>query len=238
MEPRYQQLFRRMALSGLAISLIPLYLVGAAIYIYFASTQEQNHRAQLTDMAVNRSNAVQLFLAERTAMLEALVQTATLDGLTRPGELNDVLTILNRRQHSFVDLGIVNGDGEHLAYEGPFPLMDRNYGGEAWFEETMVRGVHVSDVFLGFRQVPHFIIAVRNGGDQEPWILRATIDSEVFTRLVRSGQTGLTGDAYIVNRDGQYQTPPRFGGAILSQASFQHRHRTPWGQRAVPRDGE
>jgi two-component system NtrC family sensor kinase len=68
--------------------------------------------------------------------------------------------------------------------------------------------------------VPHFIIAVRNGGDQEPWILRATIDSEVFTRLVRSGQTGLTGDAYIVNRDGQYQTPPRFGGAILSQAPF------------------
>ena len=220
MEPRYQQLFRRMALSGLAISLIPLYLVGAAIYIYFASTQEQNHRAQLTDLAVNRSNAVQLFLAERTAMLEALVQTATLDGLTRPGELNDVLTILNRRQHSFVDLGIVNGDGEHLAYEGPFPLMDRNYDGEAWFEETMVRGVHVSDVFLGFRQVPHFIIAVRNGGDQEPWILRATIDSEVFTRLVRSGQTGLTGDAYIVNREGQYQTPPRFGGAILSQAPF------------------
>jgi two-component system NtrC family sensor kinase len=131
-----------------------------------------------------------------------------------------VLTILNRRQHSFVDLGIVNGDGKHLAYEGPYSLEDRNYGGESWFEETMVRGVHVSDVFLGFRQVPHFVIAIRNGGDQEPWILRATIDSEVFTRLVRSGQTGLTGDAYIVNRDGQYQTPPRFGGAILSQATF------------------
>jgi len=209
-----------MALSGLAISLIPLYLVGAAIYIYFASTQDQNHRAQLNDLAVNRSNAVQLFLDERTAMLEALVQTATLEELTRPGELRDVLAILNRRQHSFVDFGIVNADGEHLAYEGPYPLEDRNYGGEAWFEETMVRGVHISDVFLGFRQVPHFVIAVRRGGDQEPWILRATIDSEVFTRLVRSGQAGLTGDAYIVNRDGQYQTPPRFGDAILSQASF------------------
>ncbi len=209
-----------MALSGLAISLIPLYLVGAAIYIYFASTQEQNHRAQLNDMAINRSSAVQLFLAERTAMLEALVQTATLVELTRPGELKGVLTILNRRQHSFVDLGIVNAEGEHLAYEGPYPLEDRNYSGEAWFEETMVKGVHVSDVFLGFRQVPHFVIAVRRGGDQEPWILRATIDSKVFTQLVRSGQTGLTGDAYIVNRDGRYQTPPRFGGAILTGAPF------------------
>jgi two-component system NtrC family sensor kinase len=220
MDPRYDQLFRRMALLGLGISLIPLYLVGAAIYIYFASTLEQNHQAQLNDLAVNRSNAVQLFLAERIAMLEALVQTADLDRLTRPGELKDVLAILNKRQHSFVDLGIIDGDGEHLAYVGPYPLENRNYGGELWFEETMVRGVHVSDVFLGFRQVPHFVIAVRHDGDREPWILRATIDSEVFTRLVRSGQTGLTGDAYIVNRDGQYQTPPRFGGEILSQAPF------------------
>ena len=220
MELRYQQLFRRMALSGLAVSLIPLYLVGAAIYVYFASTQDQNHRAQLNALAVNRSNAVQLFLAERTAMLEALVHTATLDGLTSPGELKSVLSILNRRQHSFVDLGIVDATGEHLAYEGPYPLEDRNYGEEAWFDETMVRGVFVSDVFLGFRRVPHFVIAVRRADSAEPWILRATIDSEVFTRLVRSGQTGLTGDAYIVNRDGLYQTPPRFGGEILSRAPF------------------
>ena len=219
-ELRYRQLFRRMALSGLAVSLIPLYLAGAAIYVYFASTQDHNHRAQLNALAVNRSNAVQLFLAERTAMLEALVHTATLDRLTSPGELKSVLSILNRRQHSFVDLGIVDATGEHLAYEGPYQLGDRNYGDEAWFDETMVRGVFVSDVFLGFRRVPHFVIAVHRADSAEPWILRATIDSEVFTRLVRSGQTGLTGDAYIVNRDGLYQTPPRFGGEILSPVPF------------------
>ncbi len=220
LDPRYQLLFRRMALTGLAVSLIPLYLVGAAIYIYFATTVEQNQRVQLNNLAINRSDAVQLFLAERTAMLEALVQTATLERLTLPGELRNVLTILNKRQQSFVDLGIVNVEGEHLAYEGPYPLEDRNYGGEAWFEETMMRGVFVSDVFLGFRRVPHFVIAVRSGNEPEPWILRATIDSEVFTRLVRSGQIGLTGDAYIINRDGQYQTPPRFGGEILSHVPF------------------
>jgi two-component system NtrC family sensor kinase len=209
-----------MALTGLAVALIPLYLVGAAIYVYFASSQEQNQRAQLQNLAVNRSNAVQLFLAERTAMLEALAHTAPLDILARPGELHNVLTILNKRQQSFVDLGIIAADGNHLAYEGPYRLEDRNYGGESWFEETMVRGVHVSDVFLGFRHVPHFVIAVRRDDQPQPWILRATIDSEVFTRLVRSGQVGLTGDAYIVNRDGHYQTPPRFGGDILGQLPF------------------
>ena len=209
-----------MALTGLAVALIPLYLVGAAIYFYFASSQEQNQRAQLQNLAVNQSSAVQLFLAERTAMLEALVHTATLESMTQSGELEKVLDILNKRQHSFVDLGIIDGSGNHLAYEGPYRLEDRNYGGEPWFEETMVRGVHVSDVFLGFRRVPHFVIAIRRDIRPRPWILRATIDSEVFTRLVRSGQVGLTGDAYIVNRDGQYQTPPRFGDEILGQLPF------------------
>jgi len=220
MEPRYQQLFRRMALTGLAVALIPLYLVGAAIYVYFASSQEQSHRAQLQNLAVNRLNAVHLFLAERTAMLEALAHTASVENLAQPGELRNVLTILNKRQQSFVDLGIIDADGKHLAYEGPFRLEDRNYGGEPWFEETMVRGVDISDVFLGFRRVPHFVIAVRRDDQPQPWILRATIDSGVFTHLVRSGQVGLTGDAYIVNRDGQYQTPPRFGGEILGQLPF------------------
>jgi two-component system NtrC family sensor kinase len=209
-----------MALTGLAVSLIPLYLVGAAIYLYFASSQQQNQRAQLADLAHNRSDAVELFLAERTAMLEALVETADLERMMLPGELEKVLDILNRRQHSFVDLGILDTDGHHLAYVGPFELEDREYGHEPWFAETMVRGVHISDVFLGFRQIPHFVIAVRRDGAARPWILRATIDSEVFTRLVRSGQFGLTGDAYIVNRDGRYQTPSRFRRGIQDRAPF------------------
>lgn len=220
MEHRYRQLLWRMTLTGLAVALIPLYLAGFAIYVYFASTQEQNQRAQLQNLAINRSNALQLFLAERIAMLEALVYTTDLEKLVLPGELKNVLAILNKRQQSFVDLGIIGDDGNHLAYEGPYHLEDRNYGGEAWFEDVVGRGVHVSDVFLGFRNVPHFVIAIRRDDPVRPWILRATIDSEVFTRLVRSGQIGLTGDAYIVNRNGQYQTPPRFEGEILGQLPF------------------
>jgi two-component system NtrC family sensor kinase len=163
---------------------------------------------------------VELFLTERTAMLEALAHTASLDDVDEASELAGLLRTLNKRQHSFVDIGVLNADGNHVAYVGPYQLRDRNYLGEPWFEETLARGVDVSDVFLGFRGVPHFVVAVRRDDSPRPWILRATIDSELFTTLVRSGQVGLTGDAYIVNRAGAYQTPPRFGGAILSTAPF------------------
>ena len=220
MEPRYQQLATRMVLTALAVALIPLYVLGAAIYIYFASAQQQSHRAELLDLAVNRANAVQLFLAERTALLEALAHTASLDRVDEPSELAGLLRILNQRQHSFVDLGVLDADGRHVAYAGPYQLQDRDYAGEPWFEETLARGVDISDVFLGFRGVPHFVVAVLRDDEPRPWVLRATIDSELFTTLVRSGQVGMTGDAYIVNRAGTYQTPPRFGGGILSTAPF------------------
>jgi len=220
LEPRYQQLARRMILTALAVAVIPLCVVGAAIYIYFASSQQQSHRAELHHLIVNRASAVQLFLAERTAMLEALAHTATIEHISQQSELRNILGILNKRQRSFVDLGVLDSSGSHLAYVGPYELQDRQYGHEPWFEETMVRGVYISDVFLGFRGVPHFVVAVRRDDSPKPWILRATIDSEVFTRLVRAGQVGTTGDAYIVSRNGTYQTPPRFGGEILGKASF------------------
>ena len=220
MEARYKQLARRMVLTALAVALIPLYVVGAAIYLYLSSAQQQSLRAELLALVLNRASAVELFLTERTAMLEALAHTASLDDVDEASELAGLLRTLNKRQHSFVDIGVLNADGNHVAYVGPYELRDRNYLGEPWFEETLSRGVDVSDVFLGFRGVPHFVVAVRRDDSPRPWILRATIDSELFTTLVRSGQVGLTGDAYIVNRAGAYQTPPRFGGAILSTAPF------------------
>ena len=130
MEPRYQQLARRMVLTALAVALIPLYVIGAAIYLYFRSSLEQSHRAELHNLIVNRASAVELFLAERTAMLEAIAHSAALEQIGHPEELRNILDILNKRQRSFVDLGVLDAAGNHLAYFGPFQLQDRKYGHE------------------------------------------------------------------------------------------------------------
>ena len=55
------------------------------------------------------------------------------------------------------------------------------------------------------------IIAVRKQEKGRIWILRATIDSDIFDSLVRWLQLGDKGDAYLVNRAGELQTRPRFG---------------------------
>jgi len=69
---------------------------------------------------------------------------------------------------------------------------------------------------MGYRQLPHFIIAIKRQEGENSWILRATIDSDIFGAIVRAAQVGKTGDAFILNAEGFYQTRPRFEGQILS----------------------
>jgi two-component system NtrC family sensor kinase len=96
--------------------------------------------------------------------------------------------------------------------------MDRDYSEADWFRTVMAQGSIVSDVFLGYRQVPHSVIAVRQRGPDGWWILRATLDNTRLYDLVRSLEVGTEGDVFIVNGAGLYQTPCR-AGRVLEPSS-------------------
>ena len=55
----------------------------------------------------------------------------------------------------------------------PIKLLFKNYRESPWFKSVMERGIYISDVFTGFRNVPHFVIAVRQSDPDGTWILRA-----------------------------------------------------------------
>jgi two-component system NtrC family sensor kinase len=132
-----------------------------------------------------------------------------------------IFEVMNNRAGAFVDLSASSTvKGNHRAYVGPYDLQGRNYLDQPWFSEVLVKGRYKSDVYMGFRQQPHFIIAVRRYENKRPWILRATIDSIRFEEILRSAQIGRTGDAFILNRDGLYQTRPRFEGNVLEKSAI------------------
>ena len=72
---------------------------------------------------------------------------------------------------TFVDLGVFNEAGLHVAYHGPYKLAGKIYKEAPWFKEVMKKGFYISDVFLGFRKVPHFIIAILREDKGEKWII-------------------------------------------------------------------
>lgn len=218
----YRRLYWKIITSTLTFSLVPLFALGATIYYQFRVSYTAKIMESLRTLTENRRNAIDLFFEERVSQLYTLAYTQSLDQLRDEKYLDRVFTLMQSRSKSFVDIGIIDRDGTHVTYVGPYNLAGVNYKNESWFHEVMLRGVYISDVFMGFRKYPHFIIAVlRREGDRS-WILRATIDTEIFDAMVKAAQVGKRGDAYVVNREGILQTAPRFGGHLLAKIESPH----------------
>ena len=215
--PVYTSLQRKIILLTLVVSFAPLLILGGTIYYQFSKMYREKVQDQVRYRARAQAEAVDLFLKERTAILSAMADTHAFQEMIMEKKLSTIFQVMNLRAGAFVDLGVIDNAGQHLSYIGPYGLKGLNYYQQDWFGEVMSKGIYISDVYMGYRQSPHFIIAVRRQEGNNTWILRATVDPDVFGGLVRAAQVGRTGDAFIVNREGIYQTGPRFGGHILSK---------------------
>jgi two-component system NtrC family sensor kinase len=157
-----------------------------------------------------------MFLTQRRSALSLIASAHSLDEMTEETTLTRTLTALKREIGGFVDLGVIDSDGFQLSYVGPYELQGKSYADQRWFQEVAIRGTHVSDVFLGYRQFPHFVIAVQHLSPTDDWwVLRATIDTERVNHLVGVFEPDLHCDTFIVNRSGVLQTPSRFYGQAL-----------------------
>ncbi len=216
----YGKLYWKIIATTLSFSLVPLVALGISMYHQFSVSYTAKTMENLRTLAENRRNAIDLFLDERISQLNTLAYTHLFEQLGDEAYLNSVFTLMQSRSRSFVDLGIIDRSGLHVAYVGPYELKGINYSNESWFQEVLLRGVYVSDVFTGFRKFPHFIIAIMRRQDNQTWILRATIDTEIFDGMVKAAQLGKRGDAFVVNKEGILQTPPRFGEGLLTRWSY------------------
>lgn len=222
----YTRLHRKLITITLICSLVPLLLVGWAINIH----HNRFAKARMVDsfqMQVNyHKRIIEFFLKRSAHKLILVAQTHSKDFLKEINNLAHVFAVMNLEFGSLTDLGVIDHAGRHLGYVGPYDLMAEVYIDQPWFKKVMERGIYISDMFLGFRKVPHFIIAVTREEQGEKWILRATIDTEAFRSLVENISIGRTGEAYLLNEEGFYQTSPRMSGEIMGKADtpLQHFH--------------
>ncbi len=169
---------------------------------------------------------INLFLDEKLSYIKVLSDSYTFDELTDETFLQNKLVILqNAYSGVFVDLGVVNSAGVQISYAGSLKLLNADYSKAQWFREAIKRDYYMTDVFLGLRRIPHFIISVKKRQGDTEWLLRATIDFVAFNSLVEQIHIGKTGSAFIVNRAGELQTRP---GTELAPDMASLLSRTPW----------
>jgi two-component system NtrC family sensor kinase len=219
-QKRYAQLFRKFVLLTVLCSLVPLLLVGWGISMYFTRFAKDRMLNNLRTEVEHHKKIIELFLAEYSSKLHLIAHSHSKNYLTQISNITDIFEIINRDYWAITDLGVIDSDGSHLAYIGPYDLMSKNYAQALWFREVMQKGIYISDMFMGFRQEPHFVIAVARRQNDQGWVLRATVNTDVFRSLVENVRIGKTGEVYLLNREGVFQTTPRFRGKIMEKSPY------------------
>ncbi len=173
--------------------------------------------------ASNARRTVGNFLQERMDALRFIVNEVGYEKLNHTEQLKNVLRNLKVGFGGISDLGMIHDDGTQVAYVGEFNLMGRNYRNEKWFKECMDKGQYISDVFKGFRGVPHIILSVKSESPKgEVFILRATLDTAKLIETVSSYKSSEYADIFLINLEGFCQTPSfNYGeGDGLHKAGF------------------
>ena len=203
----YRTLKRNMLLIMILVSFAPLLLIAGIILYQFQVSYQEKVIAHLEEVVEKHRQNIDGFLNEKLADIRVMARTFSLERLRNESFLQEKLAILQEEHGgAFVDLGLVDGKGLQVAYAGAFKLARVNYSEADWFKKALKSEQFISDVFLGIRGLPHFIVAVRKEWQGDTWILRSTIDFVAFNSLVENIRIGKTGLAFIVNHEGEFQT--------------------------------
>ncbi len=231
----YTRIWLRLTLVFLFLITVPMVVLVMVTTSNLRDAVIEKTEVSLGRLIEHKNDIVSLFLTEKEDLLKMLVGMYPADYLGIQGNLNTLFRAVNQAG-SIVDLHVIDSSGNQLAYVGPYAksLTGKNYHDAQWFQEVLINGSHVSDVFLGFRNVPHFVVAVTD--PLKSYVLRATINSEIFNKLLLSSQIGPHGDSFIVNGQGALQTPSRQGQKELTATDktlLEHHEGT-----AISRTGE
>jgi two-component system NtrC family sensor kinase len=200
-----------MILIIIIVSIMPMILVGGLIMVQFHQSYEEKVYAHLRELVLKHKQGIDSFLTEKLAEIRFLSDSFNFGELMDPAFLRARLSDLQTNFDGvFVDLGIVDEEGLQVAYAGPFQLENASYSEADWFKKAIRRRYFISDVFSGLRGQPHFIVTSGKKWNGIRWILRSTIDFAAFNSIVENLRIGETGFAFILNREGAFQTKPLY----------------------------
>jgi two-component system, NtrC family, sensor kinase len=217
----FRRIWKTAVLLTSLVTLLPLILITSIDYNFTQKSIESEDLLRTLRIGSNAKRSISFFLSERLAALTFIVRDNHSSELSQPQKLDSLLQNLRQSFDGFVDLGFINEQGLQINYVGPYNLGGKDYSNQEWFKEITKKGFNISEVFLGFRNVPHLIIAVQYAlPDGSFYVLRAAIDTTRFNALLRDFELSGRGDAFIVNRQGVIQTPTLYHNQLFEKIPY------------------
>ena len=215
----YANLRRKIVIILAATAILPVLLLSAINYREFERVFATEAQNPLRAMVSKSKNSLELFMAERSSTMSLIASAFSYEDLADPRTFQRIFYVMQKEFSGFVDLGLITEQGILVNYVGPHrELLGIDYSGQEWFHKVRFQNRFVSEVFHGFRNFPHVIIAVQHvteTGDR--WIVRATIDTAQFLKSMSITNFEPDNDIFLLNRKGVLQSDSLFYGKTLEQ---------------------
>jgi two-component system, NtrC family, sensor kinase len=219
---QYRILKRNIIIIMMLVTMIPLSTLALINHFQLNEYLKEEVKKPLYLLLNKTKNVFELFLDGRLSTVRFISTAYTFDELNDERTIKKVLNYLKKEFKGFVDLGLINSNGELVSYAGPYSLLGKNYSQQVSFQETLINGKYISNVFLGHRKFPHIVISVQHLSENgEAWILRATIDTKSFDQLIANMRIDAQSDAFLMNAKGILQTKSKYYGDVLGELPFQ-----------------
>ena len=219
----FKQLRLRIRIGLLMSFIVPLAALSVYFHFQFNFTLKETAKLNLNVISESQRNTIDLFLQERVVNIFSLFHSEEFSLTPSIHTMQSYLQNLRRVSDAFIDVGFLDADGLQIGYAGPFPyLQNKNYANEEWFSDLMRqdRNHYISDIYLGFRNKPHFTIAVRQMIDGHPYVMRSTLDPDKFYMFLRTINRGKGVDSALINKAGAYQLVDPDRGKLFGRSDF------------------
>jgi two-component system, NtrC family, sensor kinase len=218
----YRRIWKLAVLCVSAVAIVPLIILALMDYNLSRKAMQAESLYPITRLVSNTGLTISSFLQERISVLNFIIRNNSFALLQQQEYLDGLLEDVNAAFGGFVDLGLIDKTGKQLTYAGPFDLLGKEYADQDWFRQVMDQELFISDVFLGHRDAPHFVMAVKmTMPGRADFVLRATIDTERFYSLISSLNVRPATDAFVINTQGVLQTPSNYHGKVLDRFPYE-----------------
>ena len=219
----FRQLRLRLRIGLLSAFIVPLAALSLYFHFQFQITLKATAKMNLITISESQRNTIDLFLQERVVNIFSLYHSKEFSITPTQQTMENYLQNLRRVSDAFIDVGFLSASGIQIGYAGPFPhLQNKAYSEEKWFISLMEqnRNYYISDSYLGFRNKPHFTIAVRQMLDGQLYAMRSTLDPDKFYMFLRTISSGKGVESALINNAGTYQIVDPGKGELFGLSDF------------------
>lgn len=237
----FKQLQTRLLLGLLLGFLLPNALLSAYFHFQFTHTLKESAKLNLAAVAESQKNTIDLYFQERVANLYNLLHSTTFSFAPSQEQMEATLNSLKHFNDGFVDVGLLDASGRQTGYAGPFSaLRGLDYSQESWYQSLLAdsKNYLISDIYLGFRQVPHCTIAIKQFIDGRTYVVRASLDPDKLFLFLRGLSQGKEVESILINRQGLYQVVDPGRSQPAGRSEFRPPIHAPSGVEEIVRDDQ